>query len=407
MTQHYNNSIFWVETEKISPNPYQPRREFDERALVDLADSIRQYGVLQPLVVTRRETEHADGGLSVTYELIAGERRLRASKIAGLPQVPVIIRSGSEDSKMKLELAIIENLQREDLNPIDRAWAFMRLHSEFGFTHAEIGKKMGKSREYVSNSLRLLALPQDIMIALQERKISEGHTRPLMMLTDRPEEQTVLFKEIMIKKLSVREAEQYARSIAKDKVRKKEANHNPQIANYEEKFAESLGTRVHIEQREVGGKIVIDFFSPDDLDTILGLLKNNQTVSKSAMLDNFISQQEQVPEIQSSDVQIVQEAPVLKNDSIFAKPEVSAIQSEVEQTQSVTLHHEALPEYHAGPHSEIVVAQTAIEAPEIEPSYLAKNEPEMEQVDMLDDRSNDEVEQDENTDLYNVNNFTL
>jgi ParB family chromosome partitioning protein len=206
MMQNYTNSIFWVETDKIKPNPYQPRREFDERALVDLADSIRQYGVLQPLVVTRNEIEKPDG-LAVEYELIAGERRLRASRIAGLPQVPVIIRSGAEDAKVKLELAIIENLQREDLNPIDRAWAFMRLHSEFGFTHAEIGKKMGKSREYVSNSLRLLALPQDIMTALAERKISEGHTRPLMMLSDRPDEQTTLFKEIVIKKLSVREAE--------------------------------------------------------------------------------------------------------------------------------------------------------------------------------------------------------
>jgi ParB family chromosome partitioning protein len=145
MTQIFNNSIFWVETDKIRPNPYQPRKEFDERALVDLADSIRQYGVLQPLVVTRHEVELPDGqGLSVQYELIAGERRLRASRIAGLPQVPVIIRSGTEDAKTKLELAIIENLQREDLNPIDRARAFMQLHTEFGFTHAEIGKKNGQ-----------------------------------------------------------------------------------------------------------------------------------------------------------------------------------------------------------------------------------------------------------------------
>jgi ParB family transcriptional regulator, chromosome partitioning protein len=406
MTQHYNNSIFWVETDKIVPNPYQPRREFDERALVDLADSIRQYGVLQPLVVTRREIERPDGGLSVEYELIAGERRLRASRIAGLPQVPVIIRSGNEDAKMKLELAIIENLQREDLNPIDRAWAFMRLHQEFGFTHAEIGKKMGKSREYVSNSLRLLALPQDIMVALQERKISEGHTRPLMMLSDRPEEQTVLFKEIMIKKLSVREAEQYARSIAKEKVRKKELNHNPQIANYEEKLAESLGTRVHIEQREVGGKIVIDFFSPDDLDTILGLLKNNQPVSKSAMLENFIAGQEQEnAEKQTVDV-TVQKLEPEPAKSIFEEtfdPEIAPVQN----NSQVAEYHQELPAYHPSEHTEMVVSALEIKAPTIEPSYLAKNEPEMEQPEMLDDRSNDEVEQDENTDLYNVNNFTV
>ncbi len=395
MTQIFNNSIFWVETDKIRPNPYQPRKEFDERALVDLADSIRQYGVLQPLVVTRHEIEQADGqGLAVEYELIAGERRLRASRIAGLPQVPVIIRSGTEDSKTKLELAIIENLQREDLNPIDRARAFMQLHTEFGFTHAEIGKKMGKSREYVSNSLRLLAMPQDIMEALSERRISEGHTRPLMMLSDRPEEQNVLFKEIMIKKLSVREAEQYARSIAKDKVRKKEVNHNPQIANYEERFAESLGTRVHIEQREVGGKIVIDFFSPDDLEMILSLVKNNQVSSKSAMLEKFIAERESLNREQSA-----QSAVSTAHESL---PEYQPAQG-----QSIVVQHESLPEYHSQEKTELTVAQISIESPSIEPSYLAKNEPEMEHVNILDDRSDDEVEQDENTDLYNINNFTL
>ncbi len=362
MMQNYNNSIFWVETDKIKPNPYQPRRDFDERALVDLADSIRQYGVLQPLVVTRQEIERQDG-MSVEYELIAGERRLRASKIAGLPQVPVIIRSGNEDAKMKLELAIIENLQREDLNPIDRARAFMRLHTEFGFTHAEIGKKMGKSREYVSNSLRLLAMPQDIMTALSERKISEGHTRPLMMLSDRPDEQTTLFKEIMIKKLSVREAEQVARGIAKEKARKKDFQFDPKIAGYEEKLAESLGTRVHIERRDVGGKIVIDFFSPDDLETILDLLKTNQGNGKNAMLEKFIAQQD-----------VHQSEPVAPAESVDHIPEVY---------------------------------QPEIAAPAVEPSYLAHNEPEMQQPDMLDDRSSDEVEKDENSDLYNINNFTI
>ena len=129
--QMYQNAIFWIEIEKIKPNPFQPRKEFDEYKLRDLADSIKQYGILQPLVVTRREIEKAEGGLAVEYELIAGERRLRASKIAGLTQVPVLIRIGEEgkeeEDRMKLELAIIENLQREDLNPVDRAKAFQRL----------------------------------------------------------------------------------------------------------------------------------------------------------------------------------------------------------------------------------------------------------------------------------------
>src|SRR3989344_3199349 len=136
MSQFQSDSIFWIELDKVKPNPYQPRREFDEKALGDLAESIRQYGVLQPLVVTRQEIIKDDGGLSVTYELIAGERRLRASRIAGLSQVPVLIKVGDNDNDlMKLELAIIENIQREDLNPVDRARAFERLSKEFGFKH--------------------------------------------------------------------------------------------------------------------------------------------------------------------------------------------------------------------------------------------------------------------------------
>src|SRR3989338_7652130 len=162
MSNVYSNSIFCVDTNKIKPNPYQPRRDFDEARLEDLALSIKQYGVLQPLTVSRVEVEKEEGGLTTEYELIAGERRLRAAKIAGVLQVPVIIRTG-DTTIMKLELAIIENLQREDLNAVDRARAFFRLVNEFKFTHNEIAKKMGRSREYVSNSLRILTLPEEIL----------------------------------------------------------------------------------------------------------------------------------------------------------------------------------------------------------------------------------------------------
>jgi len=265
MSQSYNNSIFWIEVDKIKPNPFQPRREFDESKLRDLSDSIRQYGVLQPLVVTRKELEKSDGGIVVEYELIAGERRLRASKLAGVLQVPVIIRAGVDDDRVKLELAIIENLQREDLNAVDRATAFRRLADEFGFKHIEIAQKVGKSREYVSNSMRILALPQDILGALMRGEISEGHTRPILMLSDRPEEQVTLFKEIVIKQLNVREAEGIARRIAYDKVRKKDRAIAPEIVEIEEELTEKLGTRVHIERKTIGGKITIDFFSSDDL----------------------------------------------------------------------------------------------------------------------------------------------
>lgn len=268
----YNNSIFWVEVDKIKPNPFQPRREFDEAKLKDLSNSIRQYGVLQPLVVTRTEVSKDDGGLATEYELIAGERRLRASKLAGLAQVPVIIRGGTDDDKMKLELAIIENLQREDLNPIDRAKAFDRLVKEFGFKHTQIADRVGKSREYVSNTIRLLMMPEEMQQALADGKISEGHTRPLLMLIDRPAEQQTLFREILLKKLTVRDTESIARRIAFDRVRKKEYIYAPEILEMERELTEKLGTRVAIEPKENGGKLSIDFFGEDDLRTLFAAL---------------------------------------------------------------------------------------------------------------------------------------
>lgn len=275
MSNLYSNSIFFIDVDKIHPNPYQPRREFDPGPLKDLSDSIRQYGILQPLVVSRVEKETEDGGLVTEYELIAGERRLRASKLAGVKQVPVIIRTG-DDSMMKLELAIIENLQREDLNAVERARAFAKLVEEFKFTHAQIGQKVGKSREYVSNSLRLLALPQEFLDALSVGKINEGHTRPLLMLASRPEEQMTLFKEITLRKISVREAERIARRIAVEKVRKHALIPNNELLQIEQQLQESFGTRVHIEPREVGGKITIDYFSQEDLDAIIGVVQKKE-----------------------------------------------------------------------------------------------------------------------------------
>jgi len=289
MSNIYSNSIFWVDTDKIKPNPYQPRRDFDEVRLQDLADSIKQYGVLQPLTVSRVEIEKEGGGLVTEYELIAGERRLRAAVLAHVSQVPVIIRTG-DTAIMKLELAIIENLQREDLNVVDRARAFFRLASEFKFTHNEIAKKMGRSREYVSNSLRILTLPEEILNGLRDGKITEGHTRPILMLADHPEEQLVLFKEIVFKKITVREAERLARKIAYDRVRKKEFMPDPEITELEEEFQEKLGTRVHIDRKESGGQIKIDYFSTEDLRTILDLIqKSNNDKKPNEMLENHIA----------------------------------------------------------------------------------------------------------------------
>lgn len=336
MSNLYSNSIFWIDTDKIKPNPFQPRRDFDEARLRDLADSIKQYGVLQPLTVSRVEIEKEEGGLATEYELIAGERRLRAAKLAGVSQVPAIIRTG-DTSMMKLELAIIENLQREDLNVVDRARAFFRLANEFKFTHNEIAKKMGRSREYVSNSLRILGLPEEILNGLSEGKITEGHTRPILMLADHPEEQLVLFKEIVYKKITVREAERLARKIAYDRVRKKEFMPDPEITELEEEFQEKLGTRVHIDRKELGGQIKIDFFSTEDLRAILDLIQKAAIEKKpEEMLENYISQ--------------------------TAKPQ-----------------------------SESSVPVTSLDVG----------------VDMpIDDRSKEEAEQDE-TDLYNISNFSV
>jgi ParB family chromosome partitioning protein len=290
----YNDAVFWIELDKIKPNPFQPRRDFSEDELKALADSIRQYGVLQALVVTRKEIQKEDGGLGVEYELIAGERRLRAARLAGLSQVPVLIKTGDESDLMKLELAIIENIQREDLNAVDRARAFDRLSREFGFKHHEIAKKVGKSREYVTNTMRLLTLPEDILTALSQGKITEGHTRPLMMLIDRPEERDTLFREIILKKMNVREAERIARSIAFERARKKDLMKDPALADMESKLQEALGTRVYIERREKGGKILIDFFDYDDLEGIVNNLgKGDKHISK---LKEILSKPEETEE---------------------------------------------------------------------------------------------------------------
>ncbi len=282
--RYYSNSIFWVEVERINPNPYQPRKTFDESNLNSLAESIRQYGVLQPLVVTRKEIELPGEGIRVDYELISGERRLRAARIAKVAQVPVVIRSHEESDKMKLELAIIENLQREDLNALDRAKAFHQLVESFNLTHAEVGRRMGKSREYVSNTLRILLLPEEMQQALVDGRISDGHTRPLLMLADKPEEQLVLFKEIVDKKMTVREAEAVSRRVAVERARKQ--NLPPELLNLEKELTETLGTRVRIEPREKGGKVLIDFFSSEDLAHLVTAIAARQ--AHAAEMPNYL-----------------------------------------------------------------------------------------------------------------------
>lgn len=441
MSQLYENSIFWIDVDKIHPNPYQPRREFEEGRLRDLSESIRQYGLLQPVTVSRLEREKDDGGLLTEYELIAGERRLRASKLAGLTQIPAIIRIG-DDSTVKLELAIIENLQREDLNPVDRARAFLRLADEFKFTHGQIGQKVGKSREYVSNTLRILILPEYILEALSVGKISEGHSRPLMMLSDRPEEQNTLFKEIIIRKVTVREAERIARKIAHDKVRKKEYMQDPEIMEMQEKLQETLGTRVHIEKKEVGGHITIDFFSDEDLRTILELVKSNQTQGSSAMLERFMAAQEKqkmaeqvqvqaqiqnsglqtAPQIQVQEIQVQAHITPQEKDMLSAMPAnytaVTTVSTLVDKEIMDTLAHTSNI-------SSIPNVLTAPTVPTVPNIPVVHNIPSMSNIQFnesestatetsieFEDRSRQEIamalsEEDDDSDLYNIQKFSL
>jgi ParB family transcriptional regulator, chromosome partitioning protein len=392
--QKYENAIFWIDTSKINPNPYQPRREFDPERLQDLAESIKQYGILQPLTVSRIEVEREDGGISVGYELIAGERRLRASKIAGLAQVPCIIRVG-DDSKAKLELAIIENLQREDLNPVERAKSFQRLSDEFSLKHQDIGKKVSKSREYVSNTMRLLTLPQAILDALEQGKISEGHTRPLLMLQDRQEEQITLFKEMLMRKMTVREAEGIARRIAYDKVRKKDRFFDPDIADMEGRLAESLGTRVHIEKKEVGGKILIDFFSYEELQNILKLLEKDK-LEKSKIMSAIESAEPEKIEAIKNDFKVEERKRFVDIESAEVVTQASVAVPAILENHLPEVRENHLP-----------VNYTS-HLPSTELNILSVLAPEEKESVLLDDRTKGEVKvQEEEDDLYNIKNFSL
>ncbi|MEK7162432.1 MAG: ParB/RepB/Spo0J family partition protein [Patescibacteria group bacterium] len=257
-----SSSIFFIELDRIKPNSMQPRTEFDEGRLSELAESIRQYGVLQPLVVLRQEKATPTGVVS-EYELIAGERRLRAARLAGLREVPVIIRQESAD-KIKLELALVENVQREDLNVVDRAQAFRRLNEEFGLGHRDIGARIGKSREYVSNSLRLLSLPSEVQASLRDGRITESHARLLLTLQSQPQEQKTLMDDIIFRGLNVRETERLTKELTAG-VRKEIKNLDPETKTLEEKLAATLGARVYISKNESGGRVSIEFFSPEEL----------------------------------------------------------------------------------------------------------------------------------------------
>ena len=265
------NSIFWIEIDKIEPNPFQPRRDFNEEALESLAHSIREYGILQPLLVYKIETENPRG-ISVKYQLIAGERRWRAARIAGLREVPVIIRKDDHSDRIKLELALIENVQREDLNAIDRATAFKQLIDDFYLTQKEVAERIGKSREFVTNTLRLLTLPEQIQEIIRSGEMSEGHGRATLMLADQPEKQKELIQEIREGHLNVREAEFAARAILgyrKVPNRKDVALLDHDERQWQRQLEQTLGTRVSLQKQGEKGRIIVEFYSEEELRSIL------------------------------------------------------------------------------------------------------------------------------------------
>ncbi len=263
----FSNHIFFLEIEKIKPNPFQPRRYFDETALKELSSSIREFGVIQPLVVTKNEIE-TPTGTDVEYELIAGERRLLASKMAGLERVPAIIK-GVTPKKEKLEMAVIENLQRENLNPIETARAFSRLQDEYAMTQREIASRLGKSREVVANTIRLLSLPSQMQEAVEKGQISESQARLLLSISDITVQQN-LFNEILRNSLSVRELRNRIISInARANAVERFSEVDPEIKYIQERLAEILGAKVRVEKSGDSGKITISFNSSEELKGII------------------------------------------------------------------------------------------------------------------------------------------
>lgn len=259
-------SVFQIEVERIFPNPQQPRRHFDEDALNELASSIREFGIIQPLVVTKmlKETE---SGTEVTYQLIAGERRLMAAKKVGLRTVPAVIKRVGMDRE-RLELAIIENIQRENLNPLEAARSYARLQDEFGLTQREIAIRMGKSRETIANTLRLLNLPSEIQQALEDGRINESHARLLLQIDDIARQKD-MFQSILRSKPSVRELKA---TIRREKTGPSGNYLNPELMSLQSRLEEFLGTKAQIDDNGGKGRITINYYSPEELSALISRL---------------------------------------------------------------------------------------------------------------------------------------
>lgn len=249
---------------EIEPNPDQPRQTFDEKALNDLAQSIKQHGVLQPLLVMPRGNKH---------QIIAGERRWRASKIAGLKKVPVVVRTAEELEQ--LELAMVENIQRVDLSPLEQAESINRLHDTFNVSYEDIAKRLNKAQSTINNTVRLLQLPNNARQALTEGKITEGHARSILALKDYPEQQDKLLELIQKNGWSVRQAEQFVVAAKKgskdtDKAQSRTHTTTPETKS----LSKILGRPVSVSHMAKGGRLIIRFKTDEDLDKLFALLSN-------------------------------------------------------------------------------------------------------------------------------------
>jgi ParB family chromosome partitioning protein len=259
------NGIMLVSVDLVSPNPRQPRSMMHPEELEDLTASIREHGVLQPLIVT-------PGDMEGRFVLIAGERRLEAARLAGLVTVPVLVRQATD--QQRLELAIIENVQRSDLSALEQAEAYRQLAEDFDLSHEEIATRVGKSRVAVTNTLRLLKLPDVVKNALIEGRISEGHARALLALTT-PEAQTAALRTLLSQEFNVRQTEELVRKLSGEKLsRKLKPAAVPEVAELEERLRSSLGTKVTVRSGRKGGTVTIHYYSEEELDALMGRLLN-------------------------------------------------------------------------------------------------------------------------------------
>ncbi|HEY3197714.1 MAG TPA: ParB/RepB/Spo0J family partition protein [Nitrospirales bacterium] len=254
----HTEQIIHLALSAIALNPYQPRRVFDNEALRELAESFKTKGIIQPILVRRL----GDG----QFQLIAGERRLRAAKLAGLEKIPAIVRTATDAESM--EIALIENLQRKDLNPIEAARAFQRLMKEFGLTQEELSARIAKERSSIANTVRLLSLPSEVQAWVEEAQLSLGHAKVLMALTN-PDEQIRLASKVVKERLSVRDLERLITSAQAVKARR---GGSSGMSPVEEQLKRKLGTKVRLLEGKVGGKIIIEYYSSGELDRLVDVI---------------------------------------------------------------------------------------------------------------------------------------